>query len=82
MALETLRHLKLDHTRAVGEMTGEEALQEYMFLESGYADETCPRQGVSLGLRPELEARRKVLKLHITGCISYLCPMSQGGPCR
>jgi hypothetical protein len=37
MSLETLRHLKLDHARPVGEMNGSEALQEYLFLESGYA---------------------------------------------
>lgn len=65
MGLETLRHLNLDHTRDMSEMNGEEALQEYLFLESGYADEVAERQGVCLGLRPELETRRKELKSHI-----------------
>lgn len=80
MSLETLRHLKLDHTRDVGEMTGEEALQEYLFLESGHADQTSGR-GVSLGLSPELEVRRAELQAHIEACISYMCPVSVGGPC-
>jgi hypothetical protein len=78
MSLDALRHLKLDHSRPVGEMTGEEALQEYLFLESGYA-ENSERRGVCLGLSPTLERRRQELKRHITACINFLCPVSLGG---
>lgn len=74
MCLETLRHLKPNHKRPLGEMTGDEVIEEYLFLRSGHAD-TLALRGQSMGLTPELEARRDELHRHIVSCVGYHCPL-------
>lgn len=60
---------EFDHERLIAHMSGPEVLAEYDYLKSGKAENLDPRKGVKMGLPPELEARRQLLKTHIEHCI-------------
>lgn len=68
MSLEILRCLKPDHRKPVCEMEPQEILNELLFLEAGYADDTT-RNGVKAGLSSELRARLSDLRNYVLGCI-------------
>lgn len=70
MSLERLKHLKFDHTRPLEEMPIPDILQEFLYLESGFADEL--EKGVQVGLPTSLINRHAELEGHIVACMEVV----------
>jgi hypothetical protein len=70
ISVERLKHLKFDHARPPQVMGAQEVLEEYLFLQLGYADDREPVKGIKLGLAAALEARKGDLERFIVSAAS------------
>jgi hypothetical protein len=67
---EKLRVYRPDFSSRIEDMDPEEILKQYLYLESGAADEKDERKSVSLGLPVHLRNRRDDLHKHIVSSLT------------